>query len=165
MIGKISEIDDLKSRGRLESLQGFVLDTDAQQEVLDASLDRRKGHIEAGDMLGRQLHERINIVQKRIDNEEVDPNIAKLLIAEIQGCVDHVRQFASSSQNELILIRGKKMGLEQAAAIAKNRFDAEVANYERHKAMESDMEEDRALRRKTSAKKAAPKKSRAKRKK
>ena len=165
MIDKISEVDDLKSRGRLESLQAFVLDTDTQQDSLDNSLLMRKGRIEAGEILETQLRERVRIVQRKVDAEEVAPEVAKLLINEIVGCADHVHQFTMASRNDVVLLQGRKLGLEQAATIAKKRFDAEVSTYERHKALEAEMEEDRELRRKTPKKASGKKKPQTKRRK
>lgn len=164
MVDRIEEVNDLKTRGRLESLQGVVHEFDANKQSLENSMGRRKGHVEAGEILSRQLMDRMNIVQAKIDSEEVSPETGKLLISEIQSCVDHVRQFKASAENEIILIRGRALGLENAAIIAKQRFDSEVSGYERKQKMEAEMEEERAERKKRPAKKSAAKKSASKKK-
>ena len=164
-----SEIDDPKTRTKLQAIQGFVTDLDKEQlRAKEASLANLTS-AETAKIISKRITAEMATVQNQIDKGNLDPAEAKIRISQIQRIVAVVDDLERGWRSDAATLQGKAQGLEAAVKVGGQRFDAERGKWERHKRMAEEEEQERKelyqepeAVTKPKAKKAPPKKAKKK---
>jgi len=161
----LDEIKDPVVRTRLDELQCVTVDLAAERDGVRSAIDQKTGIVQACKVLAKRLSDERVPVQKRVDDDGLDPDHAKAEIRAIDRCAQIVADIGVENQGDIIRLRGKVEGVEAAAKVAEKRFANELAKHARHQRMEEEAAaEQEALGRKKKpakkSKKKAAKKSR-----
>jgi len=139
----LNEIGDPIVRTRLDEMQCMTSELASERDGVTKAIDQKVGIVQACKVLAKRLTEERGPVQKRVDDDGLDPDIAKAEITAINRCAAIVSDVGVENQADISTLRGKLQGIEASAKAIERRFATELAKYERHKRMEEEDEEER----------------------
>jgi len=158
----LNEVDDPKTRTKLESIQGYVTDIDKEIINVRKIMEAKAIAAEVTKTLIKRLVTENEFVQNQLDKGNMDPEEAKIRISQNNRMVGVVREFSADAQATALTLKGKLVGLEDAAKLGEKRFNAEKGKWERHKRMAAEDEAEQAEKQTEQTPKPAPKKRPAK---
>lgn len=136
-----ASLEEIKSedvKGRLTAIQENVLELDQEILNLRKQIDEKRGVVGASKAIADRVSQEMNLVQKKIDDQTVSVEEARIRIDQIQRIVYIIREIHRANEGELVTHRGKISGLEKAAEMAAKRFEDTKMKYERHQRMEEE---------------------------
>lgn len=140
---QLEQIEHPETKAKLTGMQEMASDMGMQVLKLHSDMDQKKGVVAAAGMIAARIHEECKPIQHEVDVEKMEPEEAKIRIDQIQKIVRIVEEIRELNQRDIHVIRGQMEGLKRATDMIENRFNSEVAKYDRHKRMfEDDEEED-----------------------
>jgi len=140
----IQEIDNERTRAKLEGLQEAVTEFGRHVMKLTNDLEQKKGVVAASKMIASRLLAEMQPVQHELDAEKMTPEEAKIRIDQIQKLAKIVNDVAENNRADIGLIRGRIEGIGMAGDIMESRFNAEVSKHERWKRIEEEEAAERA---------------------
>lgn len=137
-----NEVSDLKTRTKLQSIQGYVSDLDAEiLRAKEAARNNAAAALTAGTISKRVTQEMI-VVQNQLDKDNLSADEAKIRISQIQRILAIVDDLEKGWKQDSVSLEGKAVGLEEAVKVGQRRFNAEHATWQRQTRMEAEAEQE-----------------------
>lgn len=138
----LTEIKAEGPRAKLEGLQEAVTHIDLQMLQVRNAIEQKRGIVQAADVISKRVFQECTPINQAVEAGDLEPDVAKLRIAEVTRITEIVRGIARDNQNDLIDMQGQLKGLERAANAIGGHFKSEAQKYERYQRMEDDDAED-----------------------
>jgi hypothetical protein len=138
----LTEIKADVPRAKLEGLQEAVTHIDLQMLQVRNGIEQKKGIVQAAGVISKRVFQECAPINQAVEAGELEPEIAKLRIAEVSRITEIIRGIERDNRNDLIEMQGQLKGLERAANAIAGHFKSEAQKYERYQRMEDEDDDD-----------------------
>lgn len=109
-----------------------------RKKELEQRIIQRKGAQEAALVLSKKIQEYQLIVKQEVDAADIDVEIHKIIARHVTNCALHAEKYAQHQVAEMVDLRGKLGGIDEAITVVDQVFKAEEIGKQRAEELEEE---------------------------